>query len=656
MVRSLKYRSLIIILLLALLLLYYPRQGLAQSNLVPVANASIQLVYQDGSTLYLSTDANGVANALVRPGTYSYISVSGATIKTVELHNINIDNNNNVVNVTAERCQWILGNITSGGSPVEGVQVVGPNMVMSDADGRFALPLDGETSPRLSYMPNDPQSIRYMSMYANLSGTSIIGYISFPKEWKMVPIIPRATPSVVYMQEQMNMGQYAGQEKVHHDVQMSRSLILSGTVTDTFGTPIQNALILVSPSSGMGMTAYAITDANGNYEIRINLMNGNYVINAVAEGFGYFNSSLTISGNTVFNIQLQQAAVIKGHIVDGNNQPLKDIQVWAVSNSGWMAYTVTDANGYYEFGSGFKVGDNVTIYYGDKNFIRYFGMYAYSMQQVILNSNVNVFDLVYDVPSITISGTVDDVDREGLLETVMVSIKLNPDVPYPMPGLNVSVNKDGTFSIKIPTRISLGQFTINIVSVDVSVWSEYYYPNTPVGTGISTTQDINLGTIQISSYPLIQATFYVYTTRSSLSLPVFHHRLNIQYEDLSFPMTIETNSSLSSFIMGIITPSNGSIILGVMGPPGTKGYLRITIPKAFMAPPYNLYIDNELANYNVVMENATHVTLEINYGHSEHSITISSTSVISEFPLNIYTMIIMAIAVIAISIYFRRLL
>lgn len=282
-------------------------------------------------------------------------------------------------------------------------------------------------------------------------------------------------------------------------------------------------------------------------------------------------------------------------------------------------------------------------------------MYASKMEQVTLNSNVNVVDLVYDIPTITVGGVVDDADREGLLETVSVKLKPNLNVPYPVPDINVPVDVNGSFSFKLPTRISIGGFNFSIVSVDISVWSLYYYPETTVGTGISTSQDIDLGTISISSYPLIQATFHVYTQRSSITLPEFHHRLKILYKDMEFPIEVWTNSSLYN-VAGVITEGNGSIWLSVMGPAGTEGYVYLVLPKQFMARPYNVYLDGELVSYDTPYENATHVTISIYYGHSEHTITVSSTNVIPEFPLELITIFTMLVAVVVITIYLRKFL
>lgn len=107
------------------------------------------------------------------------------------------------------------------------------------------------------------------------------------------------------------------------------------------------------------------------------MVNGLYIIKAIANGYALYNASITVSGNTVHNIQLQQAVVLKGHAVDGNGQPLSNILVTVISNtSGWMSFTVTDADGYYEFISGFKLGDDVTIFYSDMELAFSVGMYV----------------------------------------------------------------------------------------------------------------------------------------------------------------------------------------------------------------------------------------------------------------------------------------
>lgn len=217
-----RYKYLVIIFILALLLLYQPYHVSSQSDLVPVPNASIVLNYQDGSVLHLTTDANGVAKALVRPGIYPTIHVSGAGIEAEEQWDVTIDSDNNVLNFTVNKAQWLVGTITSDDDVVAGAKISGPNSVFSDAEGKYTLSLDGNLNPLLSFNPGYSDQYRIMFLYGNLIGGAAVFQPS-PLSVESLLIIPFDTVGVVYKKEQLDMGPYIGQELVQHDVQLNRA-------------------------------------------------------------------------------------------------------------------------------------------------------------------------------------------------------------------------------------------------------------------------------------------------------------------------------------------------------------------------------------------------------------------------------------------------
>ena len=656
MVINLNYKAITIVLLLGLLLVLYPSSVYSESDLVPVNGATVTLTYSDGSVLVLTTDGDGRATGLVRPGLYQSIRVSGPTIKSYVMNDVNIDTNNNQFNITVERSQWLSGNIFVGGSSAEGVQVADSYAVMADSNGRYALPVGDSVNPLVSYSQLAMFLNIYNSPFWEINGMDEL--LQMQVRQYLAVMHPARMSNMLFMNETIDLSSYTGQELITHDVNLQQSLTISGVVTDASGSPIANASIFVYSPNDSYLWGYATSDANGNYVISSNIKDGEtYILQAVARGYSFINTSLVVSGDTVFNIQLKQSVVIKGHVRDAGGTPLSNIQVYATSDSGWSAYAFTDSNGYFELTSGFGVGENVTLSYGDIDVIRSFGMYGYKVQSIITVAGDNVVDLVYDIPTIVISGSVDDVDRAGFLEQVFVEITPHPAIPIsiPIPTFKVPVNSDGSFSIKMPTMISMFGFDINISTVDISVGGTYYYPSVSVATGLGADQDINLGTIQITSHPVIEVTIYVYTTRSNINLPDFHHELNIKYKHWVFPMAIDTNSSLSS-LMATVAPNNGTIMVWIVGPTGTEGYLRLTVPKSFLAPPYSVYIDGVQSTFNLVGENATHVTIEITYGHSEHVITVTSTAVIPEFPIELYTVVTLLIAAVLTTLYFKRYL
>lgn len=629
---------------------------MSQSSLVPVANADIMLEFNDGSVLHVTTDANGEYRGLVRPGLYNRVEVSGATIEDFVAGPLTINSSNNLLEFQVSRSMWMGGVITVDGAPANGVEVQGLTSVLADSRGRYALPLKGLYNFIVSYSASEIYYHRYWRVYLNLSGWNTL----FPGQLSslfMALVGPSEPSNVLYKQEALDLSGYSGQEFIQHNVSLQPSLTVSGVVTDVYGRPISNAIIYLFTPVGFSPGGYAVTDEFGRYKIDVNVAPGQiYYIQAIAKGYRFFNTSISPSGDMVFDIQLEKASKISGHVTDENGFPLDNIMLWAISDSGWSAYALTDSNGYYEFPTGFGPGDNLTIHYVDLLLWRSAGFLITKRTSFIVQPGNNILDLVYDIPSITVRGRLVDVDRESLLESVQIKVSLhaNISIPYPLPSFSITVSSNGSFVFKVPTVIEFFGEKLYITSIDLGVDGWYYYPETQIASGIQTASDVDLGTIPINSYPLIEATIRVYTEPSRLTLPDFTYNLNVDYNNLIFPMIIETNSSLMD-IMTIVLPNNGSISISVAGPTGTNGYIRITIPKEFLGPPYSIYLDGSPTDYNVLAENATYITIELNYRHSTHNIFISSTAVISEFPLHEYSIAVMLIAALLITYLTRRM-
>ena len=648
----------VLILFLLVIPQYYVRPTNAQQDLVPVSNATIELMHQDGSELTVTTDGQGVFSGLVRTGTYQYIRISGPTIQPYTDMNVVIDQGNNVLEYVVQRSPWMVGNVTVDGDIGRGIVIQSANVQsISDSNGRFAFPLAGRMRHNMSFMHHMMFSefSDYERIFNNLTGLHLL----YPQltMMEMPKIISRGAPPAVMVESSFDFTGQWGNEVINRNVAMSRSGTVQGLVTDGQGRPVANAIInIFSTRPGTLYSAYAVTDSQGRFSVSINIVPGEeYAIQAVAEGYAFYNTTFIASENVNLNIQLDVSVVIKGRVTDGEGRPLSNILVNVVGERGWVSYALTDSNGYYEVGTGFSPGENVSISYGYRSMWPSLIPYGFKFTNVILSPGVNTIDLVYDIKTVMIQGVVNDIDRGGLLELVSIEIipHTNISLPYPLPTIYVAVSRNGSFSVRLPTAITFFDFTIYITSVDIGIKGVYYYPDSIVAQGLSTDQDIDLGVIQIASYPLIQVTIKVYTQRSTVELPDFYHSMEIIYSNMSFQMSLSTNSSLQ-YLSAFVAPNNGTIYLSVVGPTGTNGYLLITIPKVFLGPPYSIYIDGVQATYDVASENATHITLEIWYHHSTRNIVITSTSVIPEFPLDIVALGIMVLAALIFSYVLRR--
>lgn len=110
-----------------------------------------------------------------------------------------------------------------------------------------------------------------------------------------------------------------------------------------------------------------------------------------------------------------------------------------------------------------------------------------------------------------------------------------------------------------------------------------------------------------------------------------------------YAVNFVSNSSISNFSFNlnnteIYTPE-AILTFNVTGETGTEGFLRVCIPKILINGSYVVKFDGEVitnTTYPQVKElpcsNGTYAYFYINYTHSEHTVEISGTTTISEFP------------------------
>jgi hypothetical protein len=139
-------------------------------------------------------------------------------------------------------------------------------------------------------------------------------------------------------------------------------------------------------------------------------------------------------------------------------------------------------------------------------------------------------------------------------------------------------------------------------------------------------------------------------TLSSLKDMRFHiaYQGVINYLAKTYYVPIFTNSTVGNFAFD----SNAkSISFNVTGATG-MGFCNITIPKALLRAAlieWTVKIDGltlPLANFTVT-ENAEYAFIYLNYAHSEHKIEIVGTWVVTEFPPNTLTIILVMLSLIA---------
>jgi len=196
-----------------------------------------------------------------------------------------------------------------------------------------------------------------------------------------------------------NVSVIAGQETVNINFYLNRSGGISGKVTDAFsGVPLQNIMIAASTSDGGDYGWYAVTDANGNYSIIMNLATGTYNVTVIFPE-GHIMKSLggiaVTAGSEVkgIDLALEQSGIISGRVTaTPSDAPLGNATVYATSGEGnYFGYTQTNATGYYRISSGLGTGTYTVM-------AMYLGMNIGYATDVSVVAGTETFDVNIAIP------------------------------------------------------------------------------------------------------------------------------------------------------------------------------------------------------------------------------------------------------------------
>jgi len=127
----------------------------------------------------------------------------------------------------------------------------------------------------------------------------------------------------------------------------------------------------------------------------------------------------------------------------------------------------------------------------------------------------------------------------------------------------------------------------------------------------------------------------------------------IKSEEKNFDVIISSNSQVSNLQF---SEQAKKLTFTVAGETGTKGVTDITIPKSLLGGDMNVMIDGHMMSQNDFIETADtqdSTTLEINYNHSTHTIEVTGTNAVPEFPASLMAMFV-AISMLVIFVSSRR--
>lgn len=109
------------------------------------------------------------------------------------------------------------------------------------------------------------------------------------------------------------------------------------------------------------------------------------------------------------------------------------------------------------------------------------------------------------------------------------------------------------------------------------------------------------------------------------------------YEVENLEIECISNSSVTEPSLEFFNSTQATVAFNVTGQDGTQGFARLCIPRALINGSFTVMFDEEVIQeprFHMLPEsNAESTYIYLNYTHSEHTIEISGTTTIPEFPL-----------------------
>ena len=159
---------------------------------------------------------------------------------------------------------------------------------------------------------------------------------------------------------------------VHIEVTLASSGIISGTITDEQGNPVEGVVVIAFPSENAGTRDgfYGVTDSNGKYRIANNLPTGTYNVTPLFPK-GYIwdfrdmeQVQVTTGQEVTVDFQLKKSGIISGMVEYSDGTPAANVTVFAASQDGkYFGYTTTNIDGTFKIDSGLGTGSYQVIAY-----------------------------------------------------------------------------------------------------------------------------------------------------------------------------------------------------------------------------------------------------------------------------------------------------
>lgn len=214
------------------------------------------------------------------------------------------------------------------------------------------------------------------------------------------------------------------------------------------------------------------------------------------------------------------------------------------------------------------------------------------------------------------------------------------------PGEQVKV--EGEIASKLLNSLQLSQITVQLVGKDGTAIDSKTAQANSTGdyeTSFTLPSDIKLGsyaamsTLQVKADLLgtlsaeVQAQLKTAASFVVVSPNAFAIKAKSNDgQEKDYSIQIASNSTVSNVSLDV---DKKTVTFSVAGQSGTHGVTQITIPKEMLSGNLQVLIDGTAASDgDVVMTDDSQAseTLEMNYHHSTHEVTITGTNVVPEFP------------------------
>ena len=300
----------------------------------------------------------------------------------------------------------------------------------------------------------------------------------------------------------------AGIETKNVDLDLEKSGIISGTVTDSVSSaPLPDVSIVVVDAGGT-FGGFALTNSSGGYRVDTDLATGTYNVSALFPE-GYISKEIsgiavTAGSETTADLALDPSGIISGRVTAASSgQPVAEASVVAFSGDyAYFGSAETNATGYYQISSGLGT-ETYTLYASFES--------AFNMTmgvEVVAGSETSNVDMQLDItPSGTITGRVTNTTGSPIEGAFVFA-----EGPAGSGDAQTDSNGDYSISTGLGTGIyavnasATGYSTISVTGVSVTVDQvtsdvDFQLPTAPSGI-ISGTVRAEFSAISEFSHPI----------------------------------------------------------------------------------------------------------------------------------------------------------